>query len=42
MNSLSCGSENWEYRQAHAEADEHRAMARDLRRAAEAYQEQGK
>lgn len=35
MNNLSCGSENWEYRQAHAEADKHRALARDLRRAAQ-------
>ena len=31
MQSLSCGSENWEYRAAHFEADRHTAAARLIR-----------
>lgn len=30
MNNLSCGSENWEYRYAHKEADFHRGFAAAL------------
>jgi len=31
MNSLSCGSNNYEYRQAHKEADFHRSAAARIR-----------
>lgn len=31
MNSLSCGSENWEYREAHKTADAHHAAAALIR-----------
>ena len=31
MNNLSCGSDNYEYRQAHREADFHRSAAARIR-----------